>query len=69
MAIDYPRAMAAYKVGAEGGDALSQYVLGYMYYEGQGVGVDFKQAQTWIEIWPEKKIRYQSNILQNFKML
>ena len=49
MAIDYPRAMAAYKVGGEGGDALCQYVLGYMYCKGLGVAVDYKQARPWIE--------------------
>ena len=50
MAIDYPRAMAAYKVGAEAGDAMSQYQLGCMYIKGRGgVDVDFKQARVWIE--------------------
>ena len=50
VAIDYPRAMAAYKVSAEGGDALSQYQLGMMYYKGRGgVDVDFKQARAWFE--------------------
>ena len=41
--------MAAYKVGAEGGDALCQYMVGIMYIRGQGVAVDYKQARTWIE--------------------
>ena len=42
--------MAAYKVGAEAGDALSQYQLGHMYYDGLGgVDVDFKQARAWFE--------------------
>ena len=49
MAIDYPRAMAAYKVGAEGGDAKCQYQVGYMYYNGFGVAVDYKQARPWLE--------------------
>ena len=49
MAIDYPRAMAAYKVGAEGGDALCQFQVGMMYYDGEGVAVDYKQARLWIE--------------------
>ena len=49
MAIDYPRAMAAYKVGAEAGDAGSQHQVGSMYYKGQGVDVDFKQARAWAE--------------------
>ena len=49
MAIDYPRAMAAYKVGAEEGGAGSQHQLGWMYYRGHCVGVDFKQAWAWFE--------------------
>ena len=49
VAIDYPRAMAAYKVGAEEGDARSQCMVGIMYHEGQGVAVDYKQARPWLE--------------------
>ena len=49
MAIDYPRAIAAYKVGAKGGDAACQYQLGMMHYEGKGVALDYKQAPPWIE--------------------
>ena len=50
VAIDYQRAMAAYKVGAEAGNALSQHQLGMMYYRGRGgVGVDFKEARAWLE--------------------
>ena len=30
VAIDYKRAMAAYKIGAEGGHAVCQYQLGFM---------------------------------------
>ena len=48
-AIDYPRAMAAYKVGAEGGDALCQYQVGIMYVYGEGVAVDYQQALAWLE--------------------
>ena len=47
--IDYPRAMAAYKVGAEGGNAKCQWQVGVMYYEGLGVAVDYTQARAWIE--------------------
>ena len=49
VAIDYPRAMAAYKVGAEGGDARFQWQVGFMYYKGLGVDVDYAQALPWIE--------------------
>ena len=49
VSIDYPRAMAAYKVGVKGGSALCQWQVGFMYYYGLGVAVDFKQARAWIE--------------------
>jgi TPR repeat protein len=48
-AIDYPRAMAAYKVGAEGGDTGCQTQVGCMYYKGRGVEVDYTQALAWVE--------------------
>ena len=42
--------MAAYKIGAEGGDAICQHQLGTMYDKGQGgVDVDDKQAVAWYE--------------------
>ena len=41
--------MAAYKVGAEGGLAACQYMVGLMYCNGQGVEVDYKQARPWLE--------------------
>jgi len=49
VAVDYPRAMAAFKVGAEGGNATCQSMLGMMYYRGEGVDVDYKQARAWLE--------------------
>jgi TPR repeat protein len=49
VAVDYPRAMAAYKVGAEGGDAACQYQVGHMYYFGHGVDVDYEQALPWFQ--------------------
>ena len=50
VAIDYLRAMAAYKVAAEAGDAISQFQVGYMYFDGgHGVAVDFEQARAWLE--------------------
>ena len=47
--VDYPRAMAAYKVAAEGGDARCQWQVGHMYYDGLGVDVDYAQALPWLE--------------------
>ena len=49
VAKDYPRAMAAYKVGAEGGDALCQWQVGFMYLKGRGVAVDYEKTRAWIE--------------------
>ena len=49
MAIDYPRAMSAYKIAAEAGDAVSQHQIGFMYSMGRGVAVDYQQARAWTE--------------------
>ena len=61
VAIDYPRAMAAYKVGAEAGYASCQYQVGMIYYYGNclsyseqgrarfGAAVDYEQARLWLE--------------------
>ena len=49
VAIDYAKALAAYKIGAEAGDAFCQYQVGWVYYEGNGVCVDFQQARVWVE--------------------
>ena len=49
VAKDYERAMAAYKVAAEAGDAFSQFQVGGIYFEGIGVAVDYQQARAWLE--------------------
>ena len=50
VAVDYERALAAYKIGAEGGIALCQHQLGQMYQHGQGIdSPDYKQALVWFE--------------------
>ena len=41
--------MAAYKVAAEAGNAACQWQVGFLYYEGRGVDVDYAQALPWIE--------------------
>jgi len=48
-AVDYARAMAACKIGAEAGNATCQYQVANMYRKGQGVDVDHKQALVWFE--------------------
>jgi len=47
--IDLERAMAAYKVVAEGGNAGCQWQVGFMYCNGLGVEVDYAQALPWLE--------------------
>ena len=48
VAVDYKRAMAAYKIGAEGGDADCQYMLGSMLHDGEGIdSPDYEQALVW----------------------
>ena len=49
VAIDYPRAMAAYKIAAEAGHATCQFQVGMMYSRGLGVAVDSKQGRPWLE--------------------
>ena len=41
--------MAVYKVGAEGGGTVCQHQVGFMYYKGLGVDVDYAQALAWLE--------------------
>ena len=42
--------MAAYKIGAQGGDPQCQFQLGNAYYTGQGgVDMDYEQALPWIQ--------------------
>ena len=49
VAIDYPRALAAYKIAAEAGDAVSQHQLGFMHRDGLGVAQDNEEALRWLE--------------------
>ena len=50
VAVDCKRALAAYKTGAQGGNANCQYQLGVLFsHEGYGVKQDNKQALRWLE--------------------
>ena len=49
MAIDYARAMAASKAGAEGGHAGCQWQVGTMNFRGFGVDVNYEEAWAWFE--------------------
>lgn len=46
---DYEGARKHYLTAAKGGDVLAQFFLGCMYYEGDGVDEDIKQAIVWLE--------------------
>ena len=41
------KSMSALKALAEKGDAKAQFTLGGLYYKGQGVGKDFREALKW----------------------
>ena len=50
VAVDKVRAVAAYKIAAEGGNALCQHQLGMLFSEeGHGCDVDYKLALVWLE--------------------
>ena len=50
VAVDDRRALAAYKIGAEGGNVLCQYNLGKLNCEGRGIdSPDYEQALVWLE--------------------
>ena len=44
---DYKTAFNEFKPFAEQGDAYAQFNLGFMYYNGQGVLQDHKEAVKW----------------------
>ncbi|MFO1055912.1 MAG: peptidoglycan-binding protein [Dongiaceae bacterium] len=46
----YDDAYRALRPSAEQGDARSQYLLGRLYAEGRGVGLDFTQAYMWFDL-------------------
>ena len=50
VAIDYKRALAAYRICAEGGNAICQSQLGFMLCNGRGIdSPDYEQALVWLE--------------------
>ena len=55
---DYRTAFAGFKKLAEQGDAQSQYNLGYMYADGQGVPKDDQQAVAWFRKAAEQRFFY-----------
>ena len=65
--VDHNRALAAYKIGAEGGNAYCQNQLGSMYYLGRGIdSPDYKQAVVWLE---KAAAQGQANALNNLGVM
>ena len=51
---DYVTAYKEFKIRAEQGNPGSQFYLGLMYYEGQGVIQDYKETVKWYRLATEK---------------
>ena len=51
---DYVTAFREFKTLAEQGDAMAQFNLGYMYYQGEGVTQDNKEAVKWFRLAAEQ---------------
>lgn len=51
----YRQAIGLYRRCAEGGDAGAQYVLGMMYYDGNGVSRDYEMAAYWLSEAAEQR--------------
>jgi len=51
---DYTTALRLIRPLAEGGDALAQSQLGFMYYQGQGVTQDNREAVKWYRLSAEQ---------------
>ena len=66
MAQDFQKGLAAYNAGdyattlqewtplAEAGDEAAQYIIGHMYYNGEGVPQDYKEAVKWYRLAAER---------------
>jgi len=51
---DYKEAFKFFSLSAEKGDADTQYVMGEMYWQGQGVPQDYKEALKWYRLSAEQ---------------
>src|SRR5437016_5222073 len=60
---DNPGALKAFTAAAGQGDACSQFQLGVMYHEGQGVPRDYKEALRWLHLAASQgNARAQANL-------
>ena len=53
---DYATALKEWRLLAEQGDARAQYNLGSMYYKGEGIPQDAKEAVKWYRLAAEQGI-------------
>ena len=60
---DYTTALKELRPLAEQGHAGSQYLLGYMYYKGRGVGQDGEEAVKWVREAAEQDYDQAQHIL------
>lgn len=60
---DYPKALAILTPLAEGGDAISQYRLGILYANAEGVPLDYVQAALWLRRAAEQGYARAQSIL------
>jgi TPR repeat protein len=60
---DYAKAFSIWQEGANQGDAPSQFMLGVMYYNGQGVVQDLVQAWFWLKLALQNNYLLASDVL------
>ncbi len=53
---DFKTAIEEFRKAAEGGDAQSTYMIGYLYEDGKGVAADGNEAAKWYRLAAEKGV-------------
>jgi len=66
---DYATAMKEFRSLAEQGDAGAQYIVGMMYFKGNGAPQDYKEAQRWFRLAAEQGNRLAQVNLGNLYLL
>ncbi len=65
---DYKTALQEFIPSAEQGNSLAQFILGVMYYAGEGVPQDYKTAIKWYTLSAEQgNINAQYNLAQMYR--
>lgn len=65
---DYKTAFREFKSSADQGDATAQFILGFLYFHGQGVAQDYKEAVKWYRMLAEQGVALgQYNIGQMYR--